>query len=305
MASPIARIDGRGLSPQDFAAGTTRAPCSLLAAIFSLSLQPQHRDGLSFSRASTWGHARRCFARPKLTHFIAQICPQLWADPAHLEQCCGHKQVAVHVTQVQQMDFVSKNFVYRTLPFGEAVKRCRRTRHDDFFVSSDEMSAIFSTRFMTFVSDVPREGTTCAPWARMLKRSLRSLMRCLPLSEFHMSRSCHCDPVRTRQSFPELAAHFTPPDWVHGDTFSSVLRVTSSEVALWMHYDVFDNLLYQVMPFNALPNMNTQQLQYKYTPNKTGTHLVNFFWISQLLILGYRPQANHDVRSVRPSEALL
>jgi hypothetical protein len=48
------------------------------------------------------------------------------------------------------------------------------------------------------------------------------------------------------QSFPELAAEFTPPDWVHADTFSSVLRVTSSSVALWMHYDVFDNLLYQV-----------------------------------------------------------
>ncbi len=146
MASLITRIDGRGLSPQDFAAGATRAPCSLLAAMFSLSLQPQHRDGLSFSRASIWGHACRCCARPKVALFIAQICPQLWADPAHLEQCCGHKQVAVHVTQVQQMDFVSKNFVYRTLPFGEAVKRCRRTRHDDFFVSSDEMSAIFSAR---------------------------------------------------------------------------------------------------------------------------------------------------------------
>lgn len=129
----------------------------------------------------------------------------------------------------------------------------------------------------------------------MLKRSLRSLMRCLPLSKFDLSRSCPCDPVRNRQSFPELAADFTPPDWVHKDTFSSVLRVTSSEVALWMHYDVFDNLLYQV---TTLPTMNTQQLQYKYKPNKTSTHLVNFLLISQLLISDHWPQANHDVRSV-------
>ena len=56
------------------------------------------------------------------------------------------------------------------------------------------------------------------------------------------------EPSLSFQSFPELAADFTPPDWVHGDTFSSVLRVTSSDVALWMHYDVFDNLLYQVQP---------------------------------------------------------
>lgn len=55
------------------------------------------------------------------------------------------------------------------------------------------------------------------------------------------------------QSFPELAADFTPPDWVHAHTFSSVLRITSSAVALWMHYDVFDNLLYQVLYRSSIP----------------------------------------------------
>ncbi len=57
------------------------------------------------------------------------------------------------------------------------------------------------------------------------------------------------------QSFPELAADFTPPDWVNEDTFSSVLRVTSSDVALWMHYDVFDNLLYQVSHSSSPPTL--------------------------------------------------
>ncbi len=66
--------------------------------------------------------------------------PQLWADPTYLEKCCGPKPVAVHVTQAQQMDFLSKNFVYRTLPLGEAVRRCARAQHDDFFISSGEMS---------------------------------------------------------------------------------------------------------------------------------------------------------------------
>jgi len=69
------------------------------------------------------------------------------------------------------------------------------------------------------------------------------------------------------QSFPELAADFAPPDWVDGNTFSSVLRVSSSGVALWMHYDVFDNLLYQVehflqacpKPLNALPQVQVYQ----------------------------------------------
>jgi tRNA wybutosine-synthesizing protein 5 len=72
------------------------------------------------------------------------LCPQLWTDPAHLDKCCGQKPVAVHVTQVQQMDFISKNFVYRTLPLGEAVKRCASTQHQDFFTSSSEMYVIMS-----------------------------------------------------------------------------------------------------------------------------------------------------------------
>ena len=88
----------------------------------------------------------------------------------------------------------------------------------------------------------------------MRKRSLRSLRRYLPF--FILLNSVHHNPALPLQSFPELAADFAPPDWVHGDTFSSVLRVSSSDVALWMHYDVFDNLLYQVVPLNALPNLH-------------------------------------------------
>ena len=70
------------------------------------------------------------------------------------------------------------------------------------------------------------------------------MRRYLPF--FILLNPVHHNPALPLQSFPELAADFAPPDWVHGDTFSSVLRVSSSDVALWMHYDVFDNLLYQV-----------------------------------------------------------
>jgi hypothetical protein len=63
------------------------------------------------------------------------------------------------------------------------------------------------------------------------------------------------------QSFPELAADFNPPDWVRGNTFSSVLRVTSSDVALWMHYDVFDNLLYQVSLLLLAPQLCPHRFQ--------------------------------------------
>jgi hypothetical protein len=112
---------------------------------YSFVLQLQQRENLSSSPVFLWGRARRCNGRP-LSLFcapcIADPCPQLWGDPAHLEKRCGQKPVAVHVTQVQQMDFVSKNFIYRTLPFGEAVKRCSSSHHDDCFVSPSEMSVV-------------------------------------------------------------------------------------------------------------------------------------------------------------------
>jgi hypothetical protein len=109
-------------------------------------LQLQQKEDLSSSPTSLWGRAPRCYGRPSsflCAPCIAQPCPQLWGDPAHLEKRCGQKPVAVHVTQVQQMDFVSKNFVYRTLPFGEAVKRCASSHHDDCFIAPSEMSVVF------------------------------------------------------------------------------------------------------------------------------------------------------------------
>ena len=91
------------------------------------------------------------------------------------------------------------------------------------------------------------------------------MRRYLPF--FILLNPVHHNPALPLQSFPELAADFAPPDWVHGDTFSSVLRVSSSDVALWMHYDVFDNLLYQVenflqacpKPLNALSQVQVYQ----------------------------------------------
>jgi hypothetical protein len=98
--------------------------------------------------------------------------------------------------------------------------------------------------------------------------------------------------MKSLQSFPELAADFTPPDWVCGNTFSSVLRVTSGNVALWMHYDVFDNLLYQV-------------------GENRGHLFVKLFQLDQRPLclpnprLGRRPQANNDLRALGPSQTLL
>lgn len=50
-------------------------------------------------------------------------CLSLWRDPEYLMKKGGDKEVSVHVSTEDRMDFINKNFVYRTLPFSELVKR--------------------------------------------------------------------------------------------------------------------------------------------------------------------------------------
>jgi hypothetical protein len=121
----------------------------------------------------------------------------------------------------------------------------------------------------------------------MRKRSLRSLRRYLPF--FILLNSVHHNPALPLQSFPELAADFAPPDWVHGDTFSSVLRVSSSDVALWMHYDVFRQLA-----------VSGRDLFLRF---ETFARVFGCLFLLDLTPLASdsRPQADHDVCPLGPS----
>jgi hypothetical protein len=49
-------------------------------------------------------------------------CVNLWT-PEHLMQRGGAKDVSVHVSPNDRMDFITKNFKYHTLPFDELVRR--------------------------------------------------------------------------------------------------------------------------------------------------------------------------------------
>ena len=61
-------------------------------------------------------------------------------------------QVSVHVAPHAQMDFLQRNFVFRTMPFAEMVQRCARVNsatpteapataihRDDYFISPNEI----------------------------------------------------------------------------------------------------------------------------------------------------------------------
>ncbi|CAI5761983.1 JmjC domain-containing protein [Podarcis lilfordi] len=55
----------------------------------------------------------------------------------YLSQASGNKEVKVHVSAVPQMDFLSKNFLYRTLPFDVFIRRAAEAKHTDYFISEE------------------------------------------------------------------------------------------------------------------------------------------------------------------------
>ncbi|XP_021254606.1 tRNA wybutosine-synthesizing protein 5 isoform X2 [Numida meleagris] len=64
-------------------------------------------------------------------------CTTKWTVD-YLSQAEGSKEVKIHVSAVPQMDFLSKNFVYRTLPFDVFVRRAAEAKHKEYFLSEDE-----------------------------------------------------------------------------------------------------------------------------------------------------------------------
>ncbi|XP_053134592.1 tRNA wybutosine-synthesizing protein 5 isoform X2 [Hemicordylus capensis] len=64
-------------------------------------------------------------------------CTTKWTVD-YLSQAAGNKEVKVHVSTVPQMDFLSKNFVYRTLPFDVFVRRAAEAKHTEYFIAEDE-----------------------------------------------------------------------------------------------------------------------------------------------------------------------
>ncbi|XP_019618013.1 PREDICTED: tRNA wybutosine-synthesizing protein 5-like [Branchiostoma belcheri] len=132
-------------------------------------------------------------------------CIDLWTTD-YLCQKGGNRQVKIHVCPTAQMDFINKNFAYRTLPFDEFVRRAAEEKHTDFFHSQDEKY------YLRSLGEDPRKDVA----------DIRTQFPEL------------ADDI----IFPEF---FAPSQF-----FSSVFRIGSPSVQLWTHYDIMDNLLIQV-----------------------------------------------------------
>ncbi|XP_048339679.1 tRNA wybutosine-synthesizing protein 5 [Sphaerodactylus townsendi] len=132
-------------------------------------------------------------------------CTSKWTVD-YLSQTVGSKEVKVHVSAVPQMDFLSKNFVYRTLPFDVFVKRAAEAKHAEYFISEDEKY------YLRSLGEDPR-------------KDIADLRRQFPLL---------ADDI------------WVPEYFEKEQLFSTVFRIGSAGLQLWTHYDVMDNFLIQV-----------------------------------------------------------
>uniref|UniRef100_A0A1B6C0F6 tRNA wybutosine-synthesizing protein 4 n=1 Tax=Clastoptera arizonana TaxID=38151 RepID=A0A1B6C0F6_9HEMI len=135
-------------------------------------------------------------------------CSSKWT-PEYLIQNVGDIEVKVHVSSESRLDFINKNFIYKTIKLSELIKR---------------------------VSDnIKSEGEYfICPQEYYYLRSLSSERRGKEVADL-------------KKQFPQLSNDIVIPKFFkEQDFFSSVLRIGSEGLQLWTHYDIMDNLLIQV-----------------------------------------------------------
>ncbi|XP_005373312.1 PREDICTED: tRNA wybutosine-synthesizing protein 5 isoform X2 [Chinchilla lanigera] len=150
-------------------------------------------------------------------------CTSKWTVD-YLSHVGGAREVKIHVATVAQMDFISKNFVYRTLPFNKLVQRAAEKKHDEFFISEDEKY------YLRSLGEDPR-------------KDVADIRKQFPLLEGDIK-------------FPKF--------FKEEQFFSSVFRISSPGLQLWTHYDVMDNLLIQVTGKKRITLFSPREAQYLY-----------------------------------------
>ncbi|XP_059134081.1 tRNA wybutosine-synthesizing protein 5 [Peromyscus eremicus] len=150
-------------------------------------------------------------------------CTSKWTVD-YLSQAGGTKEVKVHVAAVPQMDFISKNFVYRTLPFNKLVQRAAEETHEEFFISEDEKY------YLRSLGEDPRKDVAD------IRQQFPSLGGDIKFPIFF-----------EEEQF-----------------FSSVFRISSPGLQLWTHYDVMDNFLIQVTGKKRVTLFSPRDAHYLY-----------------------------------------
>ncbi|XP_074926136.1 tRNA wybutosine-synthesizing protein 5 isoform X2 [Chelonoidis abingdonii] len=122
------------------------------------------------------------------------------------------------------MDFLSKNFVYRTLPFDVFVRRAAEVKHNEYFISEDEKY------YLRSLGEDPRKDIAD------IRKQFPSLAEDIRIPEYF-----------EKEQF-----------------FSSVFRISSAGLQLWTHYDIMDNFLIQITGKKRVILYNPRDAPYLY-----------------------------------------
>lgn len=133
-------------------------------------------------------------------------CMQLWTLD-YLIQKLRDIDVVIHESNENELDFINKNFKYKTCKFEE---------------------------FANLLVDENRDANQqCAKHVY-----LRSVS----------SNRTSKNPANINDDFPQISADLQPPNFVpYEKAFSSILRIASSNLQVWTHFDLYDNVLCQVV----------------------------------------------------------
>ncbi|GAU91380.1 hypothetical protein RvY_03643 [Ramazzottius varieornatus] len=155
-------------------------------------------------------------------------CLTKW-KPDYMASTVGHKPVSVHESSSNRLRFLKKNFTYVVLPFAEFIQK----------------ASCFSRAGCGDCA-----GDDCDR-RYYYYRAVADDVRNTP-SDF-------------RRDFPSLSPDFTVPSFLQPEKiFSCVLRCSSADLGLWLHYDVLDNVLVQVRGRKRAILFNPEDAEYLY-----------------------------------------
>jgi len=124
----------------------------------------------------------------------------------YLSSIVGNEPVKIHVCHSPQMDFLRKNFLYKTISFNEFLVRTEKKYQDNFFIDREEKYYLRSLG-----SDV--------------RKDVADIQKQFPA----LADDLH------------IPSYFESDQF-----FSSVFRISSEGMQLWTHYDVMDNFLIHI-----------------------------------------------------------
>jgi len=176
-----------------------------------------------------------------------------WTIP-YLQKKIGNKKVSVHICPETRMDFLDRNYTFRSMLFRDLLDRASRPSKP----SSSTFSSI--SPLSSSVSDSKSSPYFVCPSEKYYFRSLGMNVR--------------KEPSHFLQQFPELINDFHFPAYIDKSRyFSSVFRVSSGSCQLWTHYDICDNILCHVKGKKRVVLFPPSDVPYLYIRGSSSTLL--------------------------------